>query len=164
MTVREFIAAFLANAPDDQPMPKTIGAFAGLPEGSTAKLEGVPSEDSADGKERICNVVVEASEDGKPAPVCLLVMVRNKTSAELLTQYFRISLDGRLEKAFNVTGKLKDGKPVRGTGAQETLDISSKEVLALMKKELEFWMKKYSKSKKQAATVGGSGSKIVAAQ
>lgn len=166
MTVREFVSLFLEQAPQDSQFSKSIGAFAGFPEGAATKVDGIAGEESPDGKDRTCTLIVETSEEGKPTPVCLIVSARRKTDSESMSQYFRIALDGKLERAFMVTGKVKDGKPVKGTGAQKPLDISSKEVLALMKKELEFWMKKYSKPvKKQTAAVGGgSGSKISAAQ
>jgi hypothetical protein len=144
-SVREFIAVFLESAPQDHQFPKSIGAFAGFPEGAVTKVDGIAGEESADGKDRTCTLILEASDDGKPAPVCLIVSSKQKTKSETKSHYFRISLEGKLERAFTVSGKVREGKPVKGTGGHEALDISSKEVLALMKKELDFWMKKYSK-------------------
>lgn len=107
-----------------------------------------------DGTRTSCLVVYEEDETGKRKPVCLVVHDGKRTPTLASGHWWRLSLDGTLEKALYTEGRYEDGKPVRGSGVYKDLDVNSPEVLSAMKAQLSFWMKRYSKLTAKASAGG----------
>jgi hypothetical protein len=84
-------------------------------------------------------------------PDCGVIMDALTTPTESNVFFFKMDLDGTLRSAIRTKGRRKSGKPVRGSGIKEDLDIHSPDVQARFKKELDFWLsgayRKYMKPK-----------------
>lgn len=107
--------------------------------------------------EKLCKLVLEAATaTDKPTPTCLVVTDGFIGADTSVTNHYKVGLDGKLLAAIRLTGKMSDGKPVRGSGVKTDLDINSPEVQSSFKKELDFWLsgkyKKYWKPKPSVKT------------
>jgi hypothetical protein len=93
-----------------------------------------------------------ADSNGTPIEKGNAVIVDAYTDEKQIFGYqYRIAHDGTLLAAIKTTVKRANGKPVRGSGIKEDLDIHSPDVQARFKKELDFWLsgtyRKYMKPK-----------------
>jgi hypothetical protein len=109
-------------------------------------------------KERAFYVIYE-NADGTPPKsdqrreVCAYIVKIELSGLDKKTQYFRIDLDGKLEKAILSQGKLdSDGNGVKGSGVKTDQDINSPEVKKTFEAEMKFWLKDWlNKEQKNAA-------------
>ena len=64
------------------------------------------------------------------------------SSGDRNSYHYLLSLNGELEHALLITGKLhEDGKPVRGSGVPQEKETKSAEIRRRVKHELDFWLK-----------------------
>ena len=108
------------------------------------------------GETRGCFIVYESIEGSAAAtaarrPLCAYFMKGKDTGPDHESRYFKINLNGTLEKAVLSKGKIdKDGKAIRGTGVKSDQDISSPEVKKTFEAEMKFWLKDWLKKQQQA--------------
>lgn len=112
------------------------------------------------GKERDalnCAVIYEetadaASPEGKK-PMCVYLMKMAETGRTTTAQYFRINLDGKLEKVVTNRGKKDDeGKRIPGSGVTLDDDMDSSAVrktYATEMREVKAWLKAQLKAQKK---------------
>jgi hypothetical protein len=146
-------AETLAYALMEEGEERTFGQF-GLKLGF--EKTGIPYKagevQDPDGSQRACSIVYESDEQGHSKPICLVVGRGKKEGDTRRMHWWRVRLDGSLEKAVLSEGKLDaNGKAVPGSGVYTELDVTSPEIIAAMKKELSFWLKRYSKVVKASA-------------
>lgn len=115
-----------------------------------------------DGLQKACGIAYELDEAGQPKPVCLLVGKGHKKAGVRTFTWWRVGLEGELEKALVSVSKLnEEGKVVRGSAVYTNLDPKSPDVLSSMNKELSFWLKRQKATAKAAA--GGPTARAKAA-
>lgn len=90
--------------------------------------------------EKVCNLVLSPSADGTMAPTSAVFIDGYLEDTASLAYYFKVGLDGKLQAAIKTSGKRAGGKPVRGSGVKEDLDVNSPEVQSRFQKELDFWL------------------------
>lgn len=108
-------------------------------------------------EKRACFVVYEPIQ-GTPTgasgkrPVCAYFVRIKRSRLDTQTQYFRVDLNGNLEKVILSQGKLKEsGKVVRGSGVKTDLDADSQEVRKTFEAEMNFWLKDWLKKQQKSA-------------
>lgn len=123
--VRPYLAPFL-SVPAKAPMKEFVAAN---------------PRKSPNGKtEKACSLVMKSEDGAEPTPMCAVITDGTFGSASIDGFYFKVGLDGSLLAAFKTNSKVSDGKPVRGSGVKEDLDINSPEVKDRFQKELDFWL------------------------
>lgn len=102
-----------------------------------------------------CAVVYEESSEetqypGK-RPICIFLEVSKISGQDSTGRYYRLSLDGRLEKVLTTSGKNdENGKPVRGSAVSTDEDINSPEVkkaFAAEMADVRQWLKQQQRQK-----------------
>ena len=117
-----------------------------------------------------CAVVYENSSTnnstspGNKSPTCIVVYQDNSKGRSSKGYWFRINLDGKLEKAILSTGKNdENGNPIRGSGVQVEQNVASAEVRKVFSAEMTYWtkdwLKKQQKVAGKAATSNGTTGK-----
>lgn len=85
-------------------------------------------------------------------PTCIVVYATQSKGRECKGYWFRLSLNGKLEKAILTVGKNDEsGYPIRGTGVQTDQDIASAEVKKAYAEEMSYWTKDWLKEQEKAA-------------
>ena len=137
----------------DEPLGKNIGAALGFAAGAPTKTLSVEPPHAADNRARDCMVVLEETpQPGEPKPICLLFLSKKYDSASSDSYWFRLWLDGTLERAFLARIRLDEsGKVIRGSGVKTDLDVNDPETKALLQRELDFWLKGKYRHKTAAA-------------
>lgn len=161
--IAKLIAAVLKKGTNENTR-SSLSPVIGLPKAMPAMDVEVPISQKASVTEtRRCFVVYEnvegtASEKGDKRPVCAYIVRAKRAGLDKETKYFRINLNGNLEKVVLTQGKYDaSGKIVRGSGVKFDLDINSPEVKETFEAEMKFWLKDWlRKEQKNAAkkTVG----------
>ncbi len=175
-TQNEFkqIVDFMMRNGIDSRYGENLGPVVGLPGARPAKGNNIRSREY--GKERgllNCDVAYdespEATEyDGK-RPICVFVQTSKVSGQNKESRYFRLSLDGRLERVILGRSKLdENGKGIRGSAVNTDEDINSPEVkkaLAAEMADLRQWLKQQKKlvAKKATASAAKSGAVATAA-
>lgn len=86
-------------------------------------------------------------------PVCVYFYQTKATGHDNKGYWFRLSLQGTLEKALLTIGKNDDaGTPIRGSGVQIEQDIESAEVKKAFDAELSYWTDWITKQRRPDAT------------
>jgi len=100
-------------------------------------------EQSGDQKSHSCDLVIHQSTTTKTLePLSLVFRVGEKHETQSTSYHFRTNLNGEIEKAFAVYGTDDAaGKPIKGSGHLEVLDIKSRDVRKRLQHELDFWLK-----------------------
>ncbi|MEK7857992.1 MAG: hypothetical protein AAB320_02520 [Elusimicrobiota bacterium] len=153
ISVDQFIEKILSDG-DESSFGINLSRVLGFSGNPPTKGDEVKAGESGDDRGHICDVVLEmpGSEDSKTKPLCLFLAVSKSVDLGRETYRFRLRLDGSLEKAFLLRIKQdENGKTIRGSGVKEDLDIASPEVIAMAKRELDFWLKRYSQKPAPAA-------------
>lgn len=99
------------------------------------------------GKEsRRCQVVYESDEAGGERPYCVYFLRTKKTSSDVEDRFYRVSLDGRLEKVVTLKNKIDDqGTALREGRSRVEEDLASPAVKKAFNAELTFWLKDWLK-------------------
>ncbi len=97
----------------------------------------------ADDRYRSINVIVSKSpETGELKPVKVMLYAKRVRGTTQESAFLRLGLDGKLEKSVTGVGQFTpEGKPIRGSAKDTFLDPASPEAQALLKRELDFWLK-----------------------
>lgn len=90
--------------------------------------------------EKVIHLVMEPSDSGKMSPASAVILDAYIDDSTTLGYYYKVGLDGKLQAAIKTTAKRADGKPVRGSGVKEDLDVNSPEVQSRFQKELDYWL------------------------
>lgn len=144
------LAKYLVKAGDPAVRPLGTGAvLLGFRGKESVKVHGDSTDPDEIGKnlEADCDVVVEGPDE-KPHPVCLLVnyLAFYPSEHRMVGQTYRFSLDGRLQNALDIVGKLDDkGQPVEGSANNSPLDITDKKTMRGAKEVLDIWLKRTAK-------------------
>lgn len=113
---------------------------------------------------RRCQIVYEADATNGDRPFCVYLLRTKKTSSDVEERYYRVSLDGRLEKVITLKNKLDDqGKALREGRSRVEEDMTSPGVKKAFNAEMTFWLKDWLKkqqkldAKKATASAAKSG-------
>jgi hypothetical protein len=106
---------------------------------------GDDTEKLSDGLKHGASLLLDKVEKETPGKsLGFILMTRRETNRESESYLFKTSLDGTLEHAAIVQGKLDEhGQAIKGSGASSTkpLEIDSLEVKKRFAKEVDFWLK-----------------------
>jgi hypothetical protein len=99
-----------------------------------------------------CSIVYAPdSTTGGKRPLCVYINKKIVTGHESESYWYRIDLQGRLEKVSLLQGKYDDsGKPIQGSGVSIQKDISSSDIQKQFKTEFRYWTKEWLKQQKAA--------------
>lgn len=160
VTLKELIEWLLQEGKDAVAYADRTGPLLGFSvKGVPTKGRGVSRKETAmtDGIGRVCDLVVDKS--GKLKPVCLVLFSRKDDVEQKIgkSYKFRLTLNGKLEKAVSGTDKTyvdEKGKlhGVPGSGVDTVLDVTDPDVKNLAMQELVFWQKRAAKLIAQKAT------------
>lgn len=131
--VEKFLADFLPKAEPGTFHPG-IARILEVQPGSRQKFLALQTND---GKNRGCQVALK--DDDSVDSILFSVGGRASKTRQEFT-YYKLGPDGVLRLAVHNSGTLKDGKPVKGSGKPEKLDLESSGVKEQLKKELKFWL------------------------
>jgi hypothetical protein len=121
------------------------------------KQEVVTSEDKDGFEKRSCFVIYENVNSTAPGTdtkraVCAYVVKVKRSGLDNQVRYFRIDLNGKLEKVVLSQSKIDaTGNVVRGSGVKFDQDINSPEVKKTFEAEMKFWLKDWLKKEQKAA-------------
>ncbi|MBI5882335.1 MAG: hypothetical protein HZB91_04440 [Elusimicrobia bacterium] len=150
LTLTEFINKVLTEGDDNDFLPATAQVL-GLEPGHKTKAFEKLEDKCADKRYRTVDVVVEkvpGSNQLKPA--CVILLAKRTLPGAAEHEWFRLKPDGSIEKAYRTTGKLTaDGHGVPGSAVD--MDFDPDEAKALLKRELDFWLKGIGLKKQPAA-------------
>lgn len=142
----------------DGNIDKNLAPVIGLEKPSPMKTQDVVTTRDSNGVEqRGCYVIYENTETTAPAdnvkrPVCFYIIKFKRSGLDRQTRYFRVGLDGKLEKVVLSQSKADEtGKVVRGSGVKFDQDIDSPEVKKTFEAEMKFWLKDWLKKEQKAA-------------
>lgn len=152
--VAQLIAAVVKVGPE-QNVGKNIAPIIGLDKPMPAKyVEVLISQTDADTERKGCLVVYEKVENksDEKRPVCAYISMIKRAGRDKSTRYFRIDLNGKLEKVILTQGKLdENGNGVHGSGVKFDQDIESAEVKKAFEAEMKFWLKDWLKKEQLSA-------------
>lgn len=115
----------------------------GFIEDKPARFFVVPPDRSVDGWKHVALVPLEIIEEKeKPLAIIFSKTKEDREDLALNVRYFKLSMNGKLELAWSVTGKLhEDMTPVTGSGTEDFPDIDSPSVQEGLQREMDFWLK-----------------------
>lgn len=104
-----------------------------------------------DGKGYKCHVIYE-NEDGVNRPVCVLFIRAKKTKHEFEDQFFRIDLNGKLERVVTLkSNRDENGIAVKEGRSRTEGDIESPEIKKAFTSDMKFWVKDWLKKQQKLA-------------
>lgn len=152
---------------------ENFGPVLGLPGARPAKSDNVRSKKFDKKRGGLnCTVVYEespeAAEYAGKRPICIVLEVGKLSGQGSENRYYRLSLDGQLEKV--LLSRIKrdeNGKVIRGSGVGTDEDVNSPEVkkaFAAEMADVRQWLKQQKKiiAKKSTASAGKSGAMAAA--
>ncbi|MDE2142701.1 MAG: hypothetical protein KGJ84_09850 [Elusimicrobia bacterium] len=93
---------------------------------------------------------------GTRNPTCIVVYQNKAQGHESTGYWFRLNLNGQLERAILSTGKNDEsGNPIPGSGTQTEQDIASADVKKAYAAEMSYWTKDWLKQQQKAAVKNG---------
>ena len=99
---------------------------------------------------RKCHVVYESDDEGRNRPHRIYLVRAKETNQDVQERFFRVSLDGQLEKVVTLRNKLDDkGRAIREGRSKVEEDIDSPEIKQLFKTEMTFWLKDWLKKQQK---------------
>jgi len=99
---------------------------------------------------RKVHVIYETDEASEKRPFCVFLVRSRKTPDDVQERFFRLSLDGQLEKVITLRNKLDgQGKAMRAGRSKVEEDINSPEIQKIFKGDLKFWLKDWLKKQKK---------------
>jgi len=135
-----------------------LAPIVGLPKAMPSKdKEIVISQKDKDVEKRACYVVYENEKGsgpdvGEKKAVCAYIVKFKRSAFDKQVRYFRIDLNGKLEKAVLSESKYDEtDKIVRGSGVKTDQDIDSPEVRKTFEAEMKFWLKDWLKKEQKNA-------------
>jgi hypothetical protein len=159
-----FARHVLAASQEPQKAPVSLAAIVqqviargspGIVPGSLAELIGVPRDSatqefetvldqSNDGLAHRLKLLVDRSPDKKTSrPIGIVLKTTRLWPGNQEGYWFRVSLNGELEKAMLIQVKLDEkGDSIKGSGGATEQDTSSLEIKKRFQHELDFWLKK----------------------
>lgn len=160
-TKNEFkqIVDFMMQNGQDSQYKESMAPVLGLPGARPVKGDNIRSK-KFDKKRGGLNCAVayeespEAAEYAGKRPICIVLEVPKLSGQEQENRYYRLNLDGQLEKA--VLSRYKrdeNGKVIRGSAVNTDEDINSPEVkkaLAAEMADVRQWLKQQKKVAKKA--------------
>lgn len=153
----QLIFAVLKNGTNEK-IGSNFAPIIGLPKAMPVMDVGATISNRRAVKEtRRCFVAYEEvenpdSENGVKRALCVYVMKTKRSGLDKQEHYFRIDLNGKLEKVVLSKSKYDEaGKIVRGSGVKTDLDINSPEVKKAFDAEMNFWLKDWLKKEQKNA-------------
>lgn len=118
----------------------------GLPDAMPFKFAEKKISRSENGSEsRACYIIVD-----KDRPYCAYIVKFTTTGKDSTSQFYRLNLDGKLDKAVVTHGKRDEqGKPIKGSGVKFDQDIDSPEIRKAFDSEMAYWLKDWLKKEKK---------------
>jgi len=153
---------YLLKYGDESPIKEHLAPVLGLPGPTSGKSAIIikdehPAEHGFDSFARLSILAYENSSDSAQAnkrPLCIFLRKHVVSGFDDDDRFFRINLDGRLEKMVTIHGKRDaDGKAVRGSGVASEQDIESSESKKSFAVEMAA-MKKWLKAQKKILAKG----------
>ena len=148
------LVALVMTSGDEAKFANGIAQAVGLPNEMPARGEvEIVSSEGKDIDQRDCSVVYEPDESDGKRPVCVYISRAKRFGRTSTTQYFKVSLDGQLEKAVTLSLKRDDdGNLLREGRSKSVEDIDSPEIKKAFKTELGFWVKDWLKKQGKVKT------------
>lgn len=110
------------------------------------KATAVPVGDEA----RKCQIIYEPDEINGNRPFCVYFLRTKKTKKDIVERFYRVSLDGQLEKVVTLGSKLDgQGKTIRAERSRVEEDMTSPEIQKAFKAEMTFWLKEWLKKQQK---------------
>lgn len=130
---------------------KNIAPAIGLDKPSPTRVKENKLQDKPSATEfKSCFVVIEKPTE--KTPKCVYLAWMKKISGKSETQYYRVSLAGKLEKSITILGDLdSDGKPIKGSGKKVDNDINSPETKKGFDAEMAYWLNDWLKKEQKPA-------------
>jgi hypothetical protein len=150
------LVIYLLKHGDESPIKEHLAPVLGLPGPTSGKSaiiikEEHPAEHGFDSFARLCILAYENSSDAAQVdkrPLCVFLRKHVVSGFDDDDTFFRINLDGHLEKIIAIHGKRDaDGKAVHGSGVPSEQDIESSESKKSFAVEMAA-MKKWLKAQK----------------
>ena len=145
--VTKLIEVILRNGTDSD-ISSTLAPIIGLQKAMPMKkLEVVTKQRGTDIEMRACFIAYENAESSStnmtaPHMTYIYIVKMKRAGLDKEMRYFRIDLNGRLEKVVLSQSKYDaTGKIVRGSGVKFDQDIDSPEVKKTFETEMKFWLK-----------------------
>ena len=152
-TFPTLVQILMAEGNDDK-IDNNLAPVIGLPHAMSIKVQDIIIAQNKNSREVRSSFVVYTEDERTKdkSPVCVYITKSKKSGRDRRTQYFRITLDGNLEKAIQSQGKHDDtGKPIRGSGVKFDQDINSPDVKKAFNSEMSYWLKDWlTKTRKTA--------------
>ncbi|MBI4060654.1 MAG: hypothetical protein HY403_04420 [Elusimicrobia bacterium] len=147
--VTQFIDIVLKNGTDSN-ISSILAPIIGLAKTMPMKKKEVVMSEQDNGFEkRACYVIYENADQHA---VCAYFVKIKRSGLDKQTHYFRIDLNGNLEKAVLSQSKFDEaGKVIRGSGVKFDQDINSPEVRKTFEAEMNFWLKDWLPKERRAA-------------
>jgi hypothetical protein len=98
------------------------------------------------------HIFVVYSKDETARPICMYLMKGHSTKHELKQEFFRVNLDGQLEKVVILQNKRDDdGKSIAEGRARFEEDMDDSAVRKTFQTEMSFWLKTWLKKQPKVA-------------
>lgn len=143
----------------DSSIGNNLASIIGLPKAMPVRKKEIVTSKSGKNHETSLFYVIYDKGDGSDAAptekraVCAYIVKANRSGLNNDVRFFRIDLNGKLEKAVLSQSKFDEsGKGVRGSGVKTDLDIDSPEVRKTFDSEMKFWVKDWLKKEQKLDT------------
>ncbi|MEQ1918044.1 MAG: hypothetical protein ABL955_02515 [Elusimicrobiota bacterium] len=102
---------------------------------------------------RRCQIIYEPDETNGNRPVYAYLLRSKKGAHDGVEHYYRLSLDGKMEKAITLKNKIDDQGKVLSEGRSRVVeDIMSPDIKKAFKTEMTFWLKDWLKKQPKLDT------------
>jgi hypothetical protein len=146
--ISKLIDTLLASG-DDGSYANGLAQAIGLDRPMRRKTVMVPIDREA----RKCHIVYEQDETAGNRPFCVYILRAKKTQHDVEERFYRVSLDGRLEKVITLRNKLDDkGIALREGRSRVEEDMTSPDIKKAFKTEMSFWLKDWLKKQPKLDT------------
>lgn len=99
---------------------------------------------------RKCQIIYETDETNGDRPFCVYFLRTKKTQHDGEERYYRVSLDGQLEKVVTLRNKLDDqGKALVEGRSRVEEDMMSPDIKKAFNAEMTFWLKDWLKKQQK---------------
>lgn len=138
---------------DDMTVGSNIAPIIGAVPGASGKAQEIEFSAAPKEARRSCYVIFEPMpRKARHRPTCVYLVYHTTGEHQRKSHYFRMTLDGHLEKAVLVSGQIdSDGRPVRGSGTKADEDVNSPETLRAFEAERAYWLKDWLKKQEKGA-------------